>query len=77
MTIDELKEELSQIGLIEVFSNNETIFTLFINDIEVKYKIMNVLKIVEDTIQDKPFVEVIKNTDTFILIVLKNNNEIN
>ena len=69
--MEELKQKLSELGTIEVISN-KSVFTLFMKtDNSRVVNVFSVLDLVKSFILDKKNIEVLKNDDDFILIVLK------
>nr|WP_297306378.1 hypothetical protein [uncultured Flavobacterium sp.] len=69
--MEELKKQLSEFGTIEVIKN-EFVFTLFMRVENANQEtVFGVLGLVTKTITDKPNIEVMKNDNDFILIVLK------
>lgn len=72
--LSKLTELLSKIGIVEVIKD-DYVFTLYmINDTKFlsdHKAVFNVLEIVLKHIPDKPKIEVMKNDDNFILLILK------
>lgn len=68
--MEKLKQELSRIGTIEVIKD-EYVFTLLMTMSDVGQKLMKVLSLIEIHIKDKKRVETLKNTEQYLLVVLK------
>lgn len=68
--MENLKNELSKLGEIEVLKN-DYVFTLLMKTPKASKLILKVMGLVTEYITDKPNIEVIKNDEDYILIILK------
>ena len=68
--MDALENTLSQYGNIEVIKNDLN-FTLLITGSQMGLKVSEIVDIVVNHIKDKQYLDVLKSSNDFILLILK------
>ena len=68
--MDALENTLSQYGNIEVIINDLN-FTLLITGSQMGLKVSEIVDIVVNHIKDKQYLDVLKSSNDFILLILK------